>query len=141
MSEHLLEVSGLRTHFPTEDGLVRAVDGVDLHVDPGETLGIVGESGSGKSMTVLSIMRLLPRPGRIVAGSVRYRGRELVTASEQEMQEVREPRTGEPMSESEAPADCFVSVVGLGVGVVGLSASASLPPRRRRVLPWGDAGE
>ena len=89
MSEHLLEVSGLRTHFPMEDGLVRAVDGVDLHVDPGETLGIVGESGSGKSMTVLSIMRLLPRPGRIVAGSVRYRGRELVTASEQEMQEVR----------------------------------------------------
>src|SRR2546429_3574829 len=93
MSEHLLEVSGLRTHFPMEDGLVRAVDGVDLHVDPGETLGIVGESGSGKSMTVLSIMRLLPRPGRIVAGSVRYRGRELVTASEQEMQEVRGAET------------------------------------------------
>ncbi|HKF77401.1 MAG TPA: ABC transporter ATP-binding protein [Candidatus Dormibacteraeota bacterium] len=89
MGEHLLEVRGLQTQFPTRDGIVRAVDGVDLHVDPGETLGIVGESGSGKSMTVLSVMRLLPRPGRIVAGQVLYRGRDLVTASETEMQDVR----------------------------------------------------
>jgi oligopeptide transport system ATP-binding protein len=89
MHEHLLQVSGLRTHFPTRDGLVQAVDGVDLHVDQGETLGIVGESGSGKSVTVLSILRLLPRPGRIVAGEVRYRGRDLLAASEQEMQEIR----------------------------------------------------
>ncbi len=89
MADHLLEVRGLKTQFPTKDGLVRAVDGVDFHVDPGETLGIVGESGSGKSMTVLSIMRLLPRPGRVVAGQVLYRGRDLVKASEAEMQEVR----------------------------------------------------
>src|SRR5215472_10197818 len=89
MPEHLLEVRGLKTQFPTRDGLVRAVDGVDLHVDPGETLGIVGESGSGKSMTVLSLMRLLPRPGRIVEGEILYRGRDLITASEQEMQEIR----------------------------------------------------
>jgi len=89
VTDHLLRVTGLRTHFPTKDGIVRAVDGVDLHVDPGETLGIVGESGSGKSMTVLSLMRLLPRPGRIVAGEVLYKGRDLVKASEQEMQEVR----------------------------------------------------
>ncbi len=89
MAEHLLDVRGLRTHFPTRDGLVRAVDGVDLHVDPGETLGIVGESGCGKSMTVLSIMRLVPRPGTIVEGEVRFRGRDLVTVSEREMQEIR----------------------------------------------------
>jgi oligopeptide/dipeptide ABC transporter ATP-binding protein len=89
MPDHLLEVRGLRTHFPTKDGLVKAVDGVDLHVDAGETLGIVGESGSGKSMSVLSLMRLLPRPGRIVDGEVLYKGRDLVTASEQEMQEIR----------------------------------------------------
>jgi oligopeptide transport system ATP-binding protein len=89
MAEHLLEVRGLRTQFPTKDGLVKAVDGVDLHVDPGETLGIVGESGSGKSMTVLSLMRLLPRPGRVVDGEVLYKGRDLVKASEQEMQEIR----------------------------------------------------
>ena len=89
MPEHLLEVRGLKTQFPMKDGLVKAVDGVDFHVDPGETLGIVGESGSGKSMTVLSLMRLLPRPGRIVEGRVLYKGRDLTTASEAEMQEVR----------------------------------------------------
>jgi oligopeptide transport system ATP-binding protein len=89
MAEHLLQVKGLKTHFPTKDGLVKAVDGIDFHVDPGETLGIVGESGSGKSMTVLSIMRLLPRPGRIVEGEVLYKGRDLVKASDLEMQEVR----------------------------------------------------
>ena len=89
MPEHLLEVRGLKTQFPMKDGLVKAVDGVDFHVDPGETLGIVGESGSGKSMTVLSLMRLLPRPGRIVEGKVLYKGRDLTIASEAEMQEVR----------------------------------------------------
>ena len=89
MPDHLLEVRGLKTQFPTKDGLVKAVDGIDFHVDPHETLGIVGESGSGKSMTVLSIMRLLPRPGRIVAGEVLYKGRDLVKASEAEIQEVR----------------------------------------------------
>ena len=89
MPEHLLEVRGLKTQFPTKDGLVRAVDGIDFHVDRGETLGIVGESGSGKSMTVLSIMRLLPRPGLIAGGEVLYKGRDLVQASETEMQDVR----------------------------------------------------
>src|SRR5215467_3643334 len=89
MPEHLLEVRGLKTQFPTKEGLVKAVDGVDFHIDPGETLGIVGESGSGKSMTVLSIMRLLPRPGRIVEGQVLYKGRDLVHASDVEMQDVR----------------------------------------------------
>ena len=89
MPEHLLEVRGLKTQFPTKDGLVKAVDGIDFHVDRGETLGIVGESGSGKSMTVLSVMRLLPRPGHIAGGEVLYKGRDLVQASETEMQDVR----------------------------------------------------
>jgi oligopeptide transport system ATP-binding protein len=69
--------------------VVRAVDGVSFHVDAGETLGIVGESGSGKSVTVLSVMRLLPPPGRIAAGEVWYRGRDLLRISDQEMQELR----------------------------------------------------
>ena len=89
MPERLLEVRGLKTVFPTKDGLVKAVDGVDFHLDPGETLGIVGESGSGKSVTVLSIMRLLQRPGRVVGGEVLFRGRDLLKSSEREMQEVR----------------------------------------------------
>jgi oligopeptide transport system ATP-binding protein len=89
MPEHLLEVRGLETVFPTKDGLVKAVDGVDFHLDPGETLGIVGESGSGKSVTVLSIMRLLQRPGRVAGGEVLFKGRDLLKSSEREMQEVR----------------------------------------------------
>src|SRR5690349_11071301 len=89
LPEHLLEVRGLKTVFPTRDGLVHAVDGVDFHLDPGETLGIVGESGSGKSVTVLSVMRLLQRPGRVDAGQVLFKGRDLLRCSEREMQEVR----------------------------------------------------
>ena len=88
-AEPLLEVRDLKVSFRTDDGVVRAVDGVSLSLSEGETLGIVGESGSGKSMTVLSLMRLLPRPGRIVEGEVLYKGRDLTTASEAEMQEVR----------------------------------------------------
>ena len=67
MAERLLEVKGLKTHFFTDEGVVRAVDGVDFYINKGETLGVVGESGCGKSVTALSIMRLIPTPpGRIV---------------------------------------------------------------------------
>jgi oligopeptide transport system ATP-binding protein len=89
LPEHLLEVRGLKTVFPTRSGLVHAVDGVDFHLEPGETLGIVGESGSGKSVTVLSVMRLLQRPGRVDAGQVVFKGRDLLQCSEREMQEIR----------------------------------------------------
>ena len=89
MSGHLLEVRDLHTVFPTRDGVVRAVDGVSLHIEAGETLGIVGESGCGKSVTALSIMRLLQSPGRIESGSITFRGRELTGLSEAEMQEIR----------------------------------------------------
>ena len=76
MAERLLEVKGLKTHFFTDEGVVRAVDGIDLHINKGETLGVVGESGCGKSVTALSIMRLIPTPpGRIVEGSIIYNGR------------------------------------------------------------------
>ena len=77
MAERLLEVKGLKTHFFTDEGVVRAVDGIDLYINKGETLGIVGESGSGKSVTALSIMRLIPTPpGRIVEGTIHYNGKE-----------------------------------------------------------------
>src|SRR5918994_349096 len=86
----LLEVTDLRTHFTTPDGVVKAVDGVSFSVDKGETLGIVGESGSGKSVTSLSIMRLVPQPaGRIVGGQVRFDGSDLLTKSEAEMRAIR----------------------------------------------------
>ena len=81
---------GLRTHFETERGIVRAVDGVDLSVETGLTLGVVGESGCGKTVLALSLLRLVPSPpGRIVGGSVLLAGRELLTLSEEEMRRVR----------------------------------------------------
>ena len=86
----LLEVRGLKTHFATDDGMVHAVDGVDLSVDAGETLGVVGESGCGKSVTAFTIMRLIPiPPGRIVAGEVLWRGRDLLKLPEDEMRKIR----------------------------------------------------
>jgi len=86
----LLEVDGLRTHFFTRDGIVRAVDGVSFWVDPGETLAIVGESGCGMSVTSLSIMRIIASPpGRIVAGRVLFEGRDLLALTEEEMRAVR----------------------------------------------------
>ncbi|HEX7099163.1 MAG TPA: ABC transporter ATP-binding protein [Acidimicrobiia bacterium] len=88
-TDHLLEVSDLRTYFYTREGVVRAVDGVDFHVDRGEVLGLVGESGSGKSVTSLSILNLLPYPGRIVSGSVRFNGRELTKMSQKELTSIR----------------------------------------------------
>ena len=85
----LLEVSSLKTYFFTEDGVVKAVDGVDFHVQPGEVLGLVGESGCGKSVTSLSIMRLIGIPGKMVEGEVKFEGRSLVELSEAEMVEMR----------------------------------------------------
>ena len=85
----LLEVRGLKTHFFIEEGVVRAVDGVDIHVAQGETLGIVGESGSGKSVTSLSVMRLIDSPGRIVEGEIWFGGQNLLDLPESEMVHIR----------------------------------------------------
>jgi oligopeptide/dipeptide ABC transporter ATP-binding protein len=89
VSEPLLQVNDLKTVFPTRDGVVKAVDGVSFELHAGETLGIVGESGSGKSVTALSVMRLLQRPGKIIGGKVMFMGRDLTKVSEGEMREVR----------------------------------------------------
>jgi oligopeptide/dipeptide ABC transporter ATP-binding protein len=85
----LLAVDGLRTHFFTQDGVVKAVDGISFSIRHGETLGIVGESGCGKSITALSVMRLIERPGRIVEGSIRLGDRDLLALSDEEMRDVR----------------------------------------------------
>src|SRR6478735_3572924 len=84
----LLAIRNLQTHFHTEDGVVRAVDGVSFHVGRGETVAVVGESGSGKSVTSLSIMRLIPPPGAIVAGSIEFQGRILLTLPTSEIRPV-----------------------------------------------------
>ncbi len=89
-SPALLEVKGLRTHFASERGEVRAVDGVDLRLERGRTLGIVGESGCGKSVTALSIMGLVPQPpGRIAGGEVLFEGEDLLKAPAQRLRDLR----------------------------------------------------
>ena len=85
----LLEINDLRTEIRLRQGVVHAVDGVTLHVEPGETLGIVGESGCGKTMTALSIMNLLPTGGHIVGGSIKLDGQELSTLSDDDMRSIR----------------------------------------------------
>lgn len=88
----LLEVRDLTVHFDTEDGSVEAVDGVGFDVRPGEILGLVGESGSGKSVSALAVLRLIRRPGRIVRGTIRFEGRDLLALSEEQMRAVRGAR-------------------------------------------------
>jgi len=86
----LLEIEGLKTHFFTRDGIVRAVDGVSFSVAPGETLAVVGESGCGKSVTSLSVLRLIASPpGRIVEGRITFQGQDLLELSEREMRDIR----------------------------------------------------
>ena len=85
----LLEIKGLKTHFFTSDGTVKAVDGVSFAIRDGQTLGVVGESGCGKSITALSILRLIDKPGRIVQGEILLSGRDLVKAPDEEMRDVR----------------------------------------------------
>lgn len=90
MDKKILEIKNLKTHFFTDNGTVKAVDGVDIHINEGETLGVVGESGSGKSVTSLSIMGLLnDTSGRIVDGKIEFQGRNLVNLKEEDMRKIR----------------------------------------------------
>ena len=86
----LLEIKGLKTHFKTDDGWLHAVDGVDIAIDRGETVGVVGESGCGKSVTAKTVMKLIDMPpGKIVAGQVLWKGRDLVPLPPEAMQKIR----------------------------------------------------
>jgi oligopeptide/dipeptide ABC transporter ATP-binding protein len=89
LNGNMLEVRDLHTHFRTMDGVVKAVDGVSFDIAPGASVGIVGESGSGKSVTSLSIMRLIEAPGWIAGGHIFFRGKDLATLSDPEMQKIR----------------------------------------------------
>jgi peptide/nickel transport system ATP-binding protein len=99
----LLEIKGLKTHFATDDGIVRAVDGVDISINRGETLCVVGESGCGKTVTAMSILKLIAMPpGRIVEGEIIFEGRDLVPLTSHQLDEVRAKEIGfifqEPMT-------------------------------------------
>src|SRR5437868_10110601 len=99
----LLDIRGLKTHFVTDDGLVQAVDGVDLTVERGETVCVVGESGCGKTVTALSVLKLIAMPpGRIVGGQILWQGRDMVPLRADEMNQIRAKEIGmifqEPMT-------------------------------------------
>ncbi len=89
MSKKILEVEGLKTHFFTEDGVIKSVDGVNFSIEEGKTLGIVGESGCGKSVTSMSVLKLLEYPGKIVEGNITFNGTDIIKASEKEMRKIR----------------------------------------------------
>ena len=90
MSKTLIEIRGLKTHFASDEGMVHAVDGVDLAIAAGETLGVVGESGCGKSVTAMTVMKLIKMPpARIVAGEILWRGRDLVPLDADAMRSIR----------------------------------------------------
>src|SRR3990170_8281241 len=90
MAQPLLQVKDLRTHFYTEGGVIKAVDGVSFDVEEGEILGLVGESGCGKTVSILSLLRLIPNPpGRIVSGEVWFEGRDLLRLRDGEIRHVR----------------------------------------------------
>ena len=99
----LLEIKGLKTHFSTDDGIVQAVDGVDITINKGETLCVVGESGCGKTVTAMSILKLIAMPpGRIAAGQIIFEGRDLVPLTSNDLDEIRAKEIGfifqEPMT-------------------------------------------
>jgi oligopeptide/dipeptide ABC transporter ATP-binding protein len=110
-SGRLLEVKNLKTYFFTEDGVVKAVDGVDLHLNRGEVLGLVGESGCGKSVTSHSIMRLIGQPGKIVGGEIWFDERDLAQLSEGEMRRIRGNRISMIFQQ---PTSCLNPVFKVG---------------------------
>lgn len=107
----LLDVKGLKTYFFTEDGVVRAINGVDFSIRPGEVMGLVGESGSGKSVTSLSIMRLLASSGRVVDGEVLFKGEDLMQVPEERMVELRGNRLSMIFQQ---PTSCLNPVFRIG---------------------------
>ena len=134
MTEPLLAVEGLRTHFFVDAGVVKAVDGVSFEVRRGEVVGLVGESGCGKTVTSLSIAGLVEAPGRIVDGSVRFDGIELVDAPERVLNSVRGPRIAMIFQQPRASLDPVMSV-GRQIGQA-LKAGTGMdrPARRRRAV-------
>jgi oligopeptide/dipeptide ABC transporter ATP-binding protein len=154
----LLQVKGLQTSFHTRDGVVRAVDGIDFHVDRGEIMGLVGESGCGKSVTSLSIMRLVAKPGRIEGGQILFDGQDLLKVSEREMQGIRGERISmifqQPTSSLNPVWDVgrqIEEVLRIHRGLKGRAASGRAlellkmvgipdPPRRLRAFPHEMSG-
>jgi oligopeptide/dipeptide ABC transporter ATP-binding protein len=108
--EPLLDVKGLKTYFFTEAGVVKAVDGVDFRIGKDESVGLVGESGSGKTVMSLSIMRIVPKPGRIVGGSITFEGEDLLKKTEEEMRRIRGGKIGMTFQDPSSSLDPLYTV-------------------------------
>jgi oligopeptide/dipeptide ABC transporter ATP-binding protein len=134
-SERLLDIRGLQTHFFTDGGVVRAVDGVDLWVDRREILGVVGESGCGKTMMARSILRIVPKPGRIVGGSIELEGTDLLRLSVPQMRRVRGDAVSMIFQEPMVSLDP-VYTVGNQIGEILATHRRSLgrAERRERII-------
>jgi oligopeptide/dipeptide ABC transporter ATP-binding protein len=113
-NDRILDIRDLRTYFYTEDGVVKAVDGVDLHVRRGEVLGLVGESGCGKSVTSFSILRLVGIPGRIVGGEIFFEGEDLLRLSDADMRNIRGNRISMIFQQ---PTSCLNPVFKVGAQI------------------------
>ncbi len=134
----LLEVRDLSVRFRTKQGDLAAVDGVSYAIDPGRTLGIVGESGCGKTVTALAVMGLIEAPGRIAGGQVRLRGKDLVTLSERQMQDIRGNRIAMIFQE---PMTAFNPVFRIGDQIdeqIRRHTGSSRENARRRTLEMLD---
>lgn len=133
--KELLNVDGLCTYFYTDEGIVYALDDVSFQVMQGETLGIVGESGSGKSVTALSIMRLIQTPpGRIVSGSIRLMGEEILGKSKKEMRKVRGGRIGMIFQEPMTSLNPVYTIGNQIVESIRLHQKCSRPKARERAI-------
>ena len=151
-SDYLLDVRGLRSYFFTSEGVVKAVDDISFHLASGEVLGLVGESGCGKSITALSLIRLVPSPGRIVGGEVVFKGRDLLALPEPSMRSLRGSEIGFVFQE---PASALnpVFTIGYQVGeslmihrglsrkeavreAVGMLEEVAIPDPARRVQEY-----
>ena len=137
-----LKVEGLKTYFDTEQGVVKAVDGVDFEIHGGETLGVVGESGCGKSVTALSIMRLFPSPpGRIAEGRIWFKGRELTGLAKREMRAIRGCQISMIFQEPMTSLNPVYSVGNQVVEAIRLHQNLSRPAARDRAVQMlGEVG-
>jgi peptide/nickel transport system ATP-binding protein len=134
LSDTLLQVEDLKTYFFTEAGVVKAVDGASFTVNRGEPLGLVGESGSGKTITALSILGVIPRPGRIISGKIVFDGQDIVGKKEKELREIRGKRIGYVSQDPNSSLDPLFTVESQLSEVIRSHEKMDKEEARARVL-------
>jgi oligopeptide/dipeptide ABC transporter ATP-binding protein len=134
LADTLLQVEDLKTYFFTEAGVVKAVDGVSFEVTRGEPLGLVGESGSGKTITALSVLGVIPRPGKIISGKIIFDGQNLVGKSDKELRTIRGRKIGYVSQDPNSSLDPLFSVESQLAEVIQAHEKMSKDEAKERVL-------